>query len=189
MPISHFSIVLTANNSTSNTDLMKDLQLHASSSSAFCSSPQLKRVGWSSTRVQTTSTGFQGDQCYSFARKKLNDAVTSAKWGGLTEKMVDGGDAMIAFYTDRDCLERNVWWRSKTQSDDNLYFPSNFRLDGINDEVSSFMVWHKSTKKVGNGRRDICATESGEIVAATINNSASGSGSGAFDNGTIAALA
>ncbi|KAJ8576182.1 hypothetical protein ON010_g3030 [Phytophthora cinnamomi] len=131
------------------------------------------------------------DECYSFSCAALDNTITSAKWGRLREKMADGGDAMIAFYTDRDCLERNVWWRIKTQSDDDLYFPSNFRLDGINDEISAFMVWHKSTKKINRGGWAICTTESGEITAeinATVNRS-SGSASGALDNNTITALA
>ncbi|ETI42005.1 hypothetical protein L917_12280 [Phytophthora nicotianae] len=85
------------------------------------------------------------DHCYVFACDALDNTITSAKWGGLPEKTSKGDDAMISFYTDRDCREHNIWWRTKTQSDDDLYFPSNFRLDGINDQISAFMVW--DTKK------------------------------------------
>ncbi|KAE9037246.1 hypothetical protein PR003_g6683 [Phytophthora rubi] len=130
------------------------------------------------------------DQCYSFACAALDNTVTSAKWGGLSEKMANGDDAMISFYTDRDCLEHNIWWRIKTQSDDDLYFPSNFRLDGINDEISAFMVWHTKKTRVGSGW-DICTTESAEIDVGgnATTNSTFGSGSGALDNNTITALA
>ncbi|KAF4029025.1 hypothetical protein GN244_ATG19276 [Phytophthora infestans] len=83
--------------------------------------------------------------CYVLC-EDLNDTISSAKWDGLPEKTPTGDDAMISFYVDRDCKKHNIWWRTKTQSDDDLYFPSNFKLDRINDQISSFMVW--STKKV-----------------------------------------
>ncbi|KAG6967027.1 hypothetical protein JG687_00004508 [Phytophthora cactorum] len=86
------------------------------------------------------------DNCYSFACDALDNTITSARWGGLPEKTSKGDDTMISFYVDRDCREHDIWWRTKTQSDDDLYFPSNFKLDGINDQISSFMVW--DTKKI-----------------------------------------
>ncbi|KUF99288.1 Lysosomal thioesterase PPT2-B [Phytophthora nicotianae] len=96
------------------------------------------------------------DHCYVFAcdaldntitsAKGLNDTITSAKWGGLPERTSTGDDGLISFYVDSNCKKHNIWWRTKTQSDDDLYFPSNFKLDGINDQISSFMVWN--TKKI-----------------------------------------
>ncbi|ETN05665.1 hypothetical protein PPTG_14353 [Phytophthora nicotianae INRA-310] len=85
------------------------------------------------------------DYCYVLCRG-LNDTITSAKWGGLPERTSTGDDGLISFYVDSNCKKHNIWWRTKTQSDDDLYFPSNFKLDGINDQISSFMVWN--TKKI-----------------------------------------
>ncbi|KAF1779660.1 hypothetical protein GQ600_2823 [Phytophthora cactorum] len=70
---------------------------------------------------------------------------------------------MISFYVDRDCQNHNIWWRTKTQSDDDLYFPSNFKLDGINDQISSFMVWN--TKKIISRRILQCTEEELEEIA------------------------
>ncbi|POM61909.1 hypothetical protein PHPALM_29004, partial [Phytophthora palmivora] len=98
------------------------------------------------------------DYCYSFACDALDNTITSARWGDLPEKKANGDDVMISFFIDRDCREHDIWWRTKTQSDSDLYFPSNFKLDGINDVVSSFIVW--KTKKV-KGTWLICTTESG----------------------------
>ncbi|KAG2766605.1 hypothetical protein PC129_g11548 [Phytophthora cactorum] len=87
----------------------------------------------------------EADYCYNLC-DGLNNTITSARWDNLPEKTSNGDDTMISFYVDRDCQNHNIWWRTKTQSDDDLYFPSNFKLDGINDQISSFMVWN--TKKI-----------------------------------------
>ncbi|KAG7382516.1 Epsin-1, required for endocytosis and actin patch assembly [Phytophthora pseudosyringae] len=87
----------------------------------------------------------QVDVCYNLVCEPLDNAATSIKWGDLPETAFEAGDSMISFYVDRDCQGHDIWWRVKTQSSDDLDFPSNFRLDGINDVVSSFMVWN--TKK------------------------------------------
>ncbi|KAL4146848.1 hypothetical protein PRNP1_010604 [Phytophthora ramorum] len=118
------------------------------------------------------------DSCYTFACEKLDDTITSAKWSGLSETTYHGEEAMIAFYTERGCQGHDIWWRVKTQSDDDLYFPSNFRLDGINDAISSFMIW--DTKKIYDNWL-ICTTESG-IVNGTNTTNSSTLGSDSTDN-------
>ncbi|KAG7382513.1 Epsin-1, required for endocytosis and actin patch assembly [Phytophthora pseudosyringae] len=116
------------------------------------------------------------DHCYSIACDALDNTITSAKWSGLPEKTSAGDDAMISFYIDRDCREHDIWWRTKTQSHDDLDFPSNFRLDGMNDRISAFMVWN--TKKI-RGTWLICTTESETLDA---------SGSGSRTNETVGDL-
>lgn len=121
------------------------------------------------------------DHCYSFACEKLDNTITSTKWGGLPETTDGNEEAMISFYIDRDCQEHDIWWRTRTQSDDDLDFPSNFRLDGINDVISAFMVWN--TKKVLGGW-DICTTESATIDVGNAT-SVGASGSGSRTNDTV----
>ncbi|GMF40510.1 unnamed protein product [Phytophthora lilii] len=136
------------------------------------------------SRIEDVET----DACYSFACDALDNTITSAKWGSLPEKTDKGEDAMIAFYTDRTCQSHKIWWQVKTQSDDDLHFPSNFRLDGINDDISAFMVWNKK-KTVGTSGWVICTTEAEVIGAQNASfSSASGNGSATGTNYTIGYL-
>ncbi|KAG6975676.1 hypothetical protein JG688_00002164 [Phytophthora aleatoria] len=81
----------------------------------------------------------------SFTCDNLDNAITSAKWHGLPEtgSYFEGGDALITFNTGANCDGKDNFWYINTQSKKDKYFPENFRLDGINDDISSFMVLNK----------------------------------------------
>ncbi|OWY94998.1 hypothetical protein PHMEG_00035119 [Phytophthora megakarya] len=87
------------------------------------------------------------DVCYSFTCDDLDNAITSAKWHGLPEtgSYFGGGDAIISFHTGENCDGERKWWYIDTQSKKDKYFPENFRLDGINDDISSFVVLNKGS--------------------------------------------
>ncbi|KAL4166945.1 hypothetical protein KRP22_012432 [Phytophthora ramorum] len=74
-----------------------------------------------------------------------NDRATSAKWSGLVEWGAFDGKSRIAFYTGKDCTGTVRHWEIK----DPGYFPGNFFLDGIDDDISSFMIWQYSKTKKG----------------------------------------
>jgi hypothetical protein len=100
------------------------------------------------------------DACYNFSCKSLENAVTSARWHGLPETggFFEGGEAAISFYTDNNCKGENKWWLIDTQSIDGKYFPENFRLDGMNDDIASFRVLHDGPS---SDIRQICYAETG----------------------------
>ncbi|EGZ04575.1 hypothetical protein PHYSODRAFT_455350, partial [Phytophthora sojae] len=61
----------------------------------------------------------------------FDDKVSSAQWRGLPQTgSFAGNQSFIAFYTDKDTAETN--------------FPAKFALDGIDRQISSFMVWQTS---------------------------------------------
>ncbi|KAF4128082.1 hypothetical protein GN958_ATG22735 [Phytophthora infestans] len=116
----------------------------------------------------------QSDICYNLACLVTDNVVTSVKWSGLPEtgKAFKRESSIILFYTDRDCFSDFIAWPVNTQSRDDLYFPVNFRLDGINDAVSSFMV---ADEWVVKGYRKVCneaglldnSTSLGYIIGST----------------------
>ncbi|KAJ8546726.1 hypothetical protein ON010_g11509 [Phytophthora cinnamomi] len=107
------------------------------------------------------------DACYRFTCKNVDNAITSAKWHGLPEtgSFFEGGSATIAFYTGKNCDGTEKHWYIDTQSKQDRYFPDNFRLDGMNDDTSSFMVLNAG----GNaGVMNVCyLPESGLATNAT----------------------
>ncbi|KAG7377775.1 hypothetical protein PHYPSEUDO_011030 [Phytophthora pseudosyringae] len=72
------------------------------------------------------------------------DKASSAQWRDLPQA---GGFAnnqsFIAFYTDRNCTGTVRTWPTAEKD-----FPTNFALNGIDNQISSFMVW-KTSDKVG----------------------------------------
>ncbi|KAF1779658.1 hypothetical protein GQ600_2821 [Phytophthora cactorum] len=74
-----------------------------------------------------------------FTCDNLDNAITSAKWHGLPEtgSYFEGGDALITFNTGANCDGKDNFWYINTQSKKDKYFPENFQLDGINDDISS----------------------------------------------------
>ncbi|ETO70616.1 hypothetical protein F444_12931 [Phytophthora nicotianae P1976] len=87
------------------------------------------------------------DVCYTFKcdngnGESVDNMISSAKWHGLPEesKIFARGQSVITFYTDQNCKGDAKSWYVTTQSKSNMHFPENFRLDGINDEISSFKV-------------------------------------------------
>ncbi|KAG3096244.1 hypothetical protein PI124_g15770 [Phytophthora idaei] len=104
----------------------------------------------------TTVRNVQTDTCYNLACPATDNVITSAKWSGLPETGIvfKSESSIIVFYTDRDCLSDFIGWPVNTQSRDDLYFPENFRLDGINDAISSFMVVDEWKTK---GAKTVCS--------------------------------
>ncbi|KAL3669371.1 nucleoside transmembrane transporter activity protein [Phytophthora oleae] len=102
------------------------------------------------TRVRNVQT----DTCYKLACSTIDNVVTPAKWSGLpdTGSTFKSSVNIILFFTGTDCHSKFRAWPVVMQSDDSKYFPENFRLDGINDAISSFLVadeWKvKSTKNI-----------------------------------------
>ncbi|KAG7382510.1 Epsin-1, required for endocytosis and actin patch assembly [Phytophthora pseudosyringae] len=115
------------------------------------------------------------DACYSFTCPNLDNAITSAKWHGLPETgiLFEGGDAFILFNTGKNCDGKDHRWPINTQSRKGKHFPENFRLDGINDDISSFKVLNKGGDA---GMMYICSLpESGEAINATASEGSSSS--------------
>ncbi|GMF46893.1 unnamed protein product [Phytophthora fragariaefolia] len=74
----------------------------------------------------------------------FNDKASSAKWQDLSQTgNFSNGQAFIAFYTDRNCNGTVRMWPTAEKD-----FPTNFALNGIDKQISSFMVW-KTSSKVG----------------------------------------
>ncbi|RLN89267.1 hypothetical protein BBJ28_00012656, partial [Nothophytophthora sp. Chile5] len=99
-----------------------------------------------------TVNGVKPMYCYNILCDRLNDVVTSARWGDLPEvgNMYKNKIAMIKFWEASDCdkaVGKARYWPVKTQSVADLAFPSNFRLDSINDAISSFMVMTEGKSK------------------------------------------
>ncbi|ETN05670.1 hypothetical protein F442_12733 [Phytophthora nicotianae P10297] len=131
-----------------------------------------------------TVRNVQTDTCYNLACPASDNVVTSAKWSGLPESGVafKSGSALIAFYTDRYCSAYRNIWPLNTQSRDDLYFPENFRLDGINDAISSFLVFDEAKMK---GHEDVC-NEAGLLDNSTALGYDNGSeGSSTVTNSTV----
>ncbi|KAG7382509.1 Epsin-1, required for endocytosis and actin patch assembly [Phytophthora pseudosyringae] len=124
------------------------------------------------------------DVCYTFKCKNsrsLDNLITSAKWHGLPEKgqfFGEKGDATIKFYTELNCKGDDKSWLIKTQSSKKLYFPENFRLDDMNDAISSFKVINAGGVA---GVLSVCA----ERESAVVTNATSNDGSGASANDTV----
>ncbi|KAG3096243.1 hypothetical protein PI124_g15769 [Phytophthora idaei] len=119
------------------------------------------------------------DVCYTFKCEyggSLDNSITSAKWHGLPEHgaFFRDGDATINFYTGLDCKGEHESWLINTQSKEKLYFPENFRLDGINDAISSFKVVNAGGVA---GVLRVCASPESAVVAnATRRDGSSSSG-------------
>ncbi|POM77502.1 Hypothetical protein PHPALM_5103 [Phytophthora palmivora] len=102
------------------------------------------------------------DACYSFTCKNLDNVITSAKWHDLPEtgSFFEGGDAVIFFYTGENCDGKEKWWYINTQSRKD-------RLDGMNDDISSFMVLNRG----GNaGAMYICSLSESDKITNTTDN-------------------
>ncbi|KAG6617121.1 Equilibrative Nucleoside transporter (ENT) Family [Phytophthora cinnamomi] len=124
------------------------------------------------------------DVCYTFKcdqEAPLDNMITSAKWHDLPETgdFFGGGDATIVFYIDQNCKGKSKSWLVKTQSKKKLYFPDNFRLDGMNDAISSFKVIN-----VGGNAGVLYACASPESTTAT-NTTANQTSSGYSSTGHL----
>ncbi|KAJ8525102.1 hypothetical protein ON010_g16013 [Phytophthora cinnamomi] len=71
-----------------------------------------------------------------------NDRATSAKWSDIVKWGAFDGNSRIAFYTGKDCTGTERDWDIKHPNG----FPGNFFLDGIDNAISSFMIWQFDQK-------------------------------------------
>ncbi|RLN94861.1 hypothetical protein BBJ28_00009090 [Nothophytophthora sp. Chile5] len=83
-------------------------------------------------------------ECYNISAA-FNDNVSSVKWEGLVQSGAFDGHAKVALYTGADCSGTVLSWPT-TESN----FPTNLALDGIDDQLSSFMIW-KANKDAREG--------------------------------------
>ncbi|RLN92827.1 hypothetical protein BBJ28_00011745 [Nothophytophthora sp. Chile5] len=68
--------------------------------------------------------------------------ITSAKWDDLVNWGAYDGKARIAFYTERNCAGKAHDWPATGVGKKD--FPGNFFLDGIDNKITSFMIWQFS---------------------------------------------
>ncbi|KAF4128089.1 hypothetical protein GN958_ATG22742 [Phytophthora infestans] len=88
--------------------------------------------------------------CYNLAC--FDDKASSVKWEGLPKIGGFHGKSRIAFFTGQDCSGKSRNWTTDgvvNGKKDN--YPMDFSLDGINDAVSSFIIW-EDNKKLTNGK-------------------------------------
>ncbi|KAG6576325.1 Small cysteine rich protein [Phytophthora cinnamomi] len=75
----------------------------------------------------------------------FDNKASSAQWGDLPQTgSFPNGQAFIAFYTERNCTGTVRKWPTAEKD-----FPTNFALNGIDKQISSFMVWKTSSKIAG----------------------------------------
>ncbi|ETI41999.1 hypothetical protein F441_12771 [Phytophthora nicotianae CJ01A1] len=86
--------------------------------------------------------------CYNLAC--FDNKASSVKWDGLPKTGNFHGKSRIAFFTGKDCSGDSRDWPT---DEDN--YPMDFTLDGINDAVSSFIIW-EDNKKLTNGKETPC---------------------------------
>ncbi|KAF4317415.1 hypothetical protein BBO99_00008059 [Phytophthora kernoviae] len=86
----------------------------------------------------------KSQRCYNLSC--WDNKASSVKWSGLPTSGSFSGKSRIAFFTGKDCTGDSREWI--TDQDDDT--PKDFTQDGINDAVSSFIIW-ESNKKISNG--------------------------------------
>jgi len=109
---------------------------------------------WYGTVTFYEDVGFEGQSypwdvwktqhCYNLAC--WDNKASSVKWKNLPSKGSLHGESRIAFYTDKDCKGDVRHWPTEV----NGHYAEDLTLDGVNDKVTSFMIWETS-KSVTNG--------------------------------------
>ncbi|GMF34472.1 unnamed protein product [Phytophthora lilii] len=93
-------------------------------------------------------------RCYNLAC--WDNKASSVKWEGLPKTGSFNGKARIAFFTGKDCTgDSRDWPTDGVINGKKGNYPQDFTLDGINDAVTSFIVW-ETTKKTTNGKALPC---------------------------------
>ncbi|RLN86902.1 hypothetical protein BBJ28_00025087 [Nothophytophthora sp. Chile5] len=88
-------------------------------------------------------------KCYNLSC--FNKKASSVKWEGLPEKGSFDGKSRIAFFIGKECTGTSRDWPADGFiNNKKKNYPLDFALDGINDAISSFMIWETS-KKINNG--------------------------------------
>lgn len=92
--------------------------------------------------------------CYNLAC--FDNKASSVKWHGLPKTGNFNGNSRIAFFTARDCTgDSRDWPTDGVTNGKKDNYPMDFTLDGINDAVSSFIIW-EDNKKLTNGKETLC---------------------------------
>jgi hypothetical protein len=91
----------------------------------------------------------QTQHCYNLSC--WNEKASSVKWEGLPSSGSFDGKSRIAFYTDTNCKGDVRHWPTDVDG----HYPEDFTLDGVNDKVTSFMIWETS-KKATHWRETPC---------------------------------
>ncbi|KAK1930468.1 hypothetical protein P3T76_014139 [Phytophthora citrophthora] len=127
----------------------------------FCTLTFLNNVvsAWYGTVTFYSDVDFDGpkypwgisktQQCYNLSC--WDNRASSVKWEGLPKKGSFDGKSRIAFFTEKNCKGDIRHWPTDVDG----HYPKDFTLDGVNDAVTSFMVWETS-KKITNGRVTPC---------------------------------
>lgn len=97
----------------------------------------------------------KANRCFNMACGDYNDAVSSVKWSGLptSASYGNGAKAKVMFYVNTDCTGKS---KSYSTSLDGV---KSFVDEGINDDISSFMVL-QSSDEIENGVTSLCSLES-----------------------------
>jgi hypothetical protein len=74
-----------------------------------------------------------------------NDRASSVKWKNLVNWGAFDDGARIAFYTGKDCTGKVRDWPMDPPNG----YPDNFKTDGVDNEISSFMIWQFNKDKKG----------------------------------------
>ncbi|RLN72766.1 hypothetical protein BBJ28_00006291 [Nothophytophthora sp. Chile5] len=77
-------------------------------------------------------------ECYNLP-DIFNNCATSVKWQGFVQHGAFDGHAMVALYNGPSCSGKVL---TKPTTEQN--YPANLALDGIDDQLSSFMIWETS---------------------------------------------
>ncbi|KAH7482015.1 hypothetical protein PRNP1_010647 [Phytophthora ramorum] len=92
--------------------------------------------------------------CYNLSC--FDNKASSVKWTGLPETGSFDGKSRIAFFTGKDCTgDHRDWPTDGVINGKKDNYPMDFTLDGIDDSVSSFVVW-EDNKKLTNGKETPC---------------------------------
>ncbi|KAH7482023.1 hypothetical protein KRP22_012427 [Phytophthora ramorum] len=93
-------------------------------------------------------------RCYNLSC--WDNRASSVKWEGLPTSGSFSGKSRIAFFTGKDCTGDSRDWPTDGYINDKKgNYPMDFTLDGINDGISSFIVWETS-KRITNGKDTPC---------------------------------
>lgn len=85
---------------------------------------------------------YTADSHYCINLSCFDDKATSVKWKDLPS---NDGKAKIVFFTGKNCTGSKREWT--IDSDD---YPYDFSKDGVDNDISSFIIYESGTKSKGN---------------------------------------
>lgn len=87
---------------------------------------------FSGASYRVNFAGANSNTCFTLSCFK--DIASSATWQGIPASNAIGGNIHIEFFPDANCGGQVKRWKSTDNH------PNNFAVDGINDQISSFMI-------------------------------------------------